>query len=72
MGPMRQPRNMADLALRRADQARTDFAAIADDLEFIMAQVSKVPTRRELAWVAAASFTGGAMVATLVTMLLVR
>jgi hypothetical protein len=69
---MRQPRNMADLALRRADQARTDFAAIADDLEFIMAQVSKVPTRRELAWVAAASFAGGAMVATLMTLLLVR
>jgi hypothetical protein len=37
------------LALRQADQARTDFAAVESDLEFIMAQLARVPTRRDLA-----------------------
>jgi hypothetical protein len=67
-GRLRQPRNLADLALRRADRARTEFAVIADDLEFIMVQLSKVLPRRELAWVAAGSFAGGAMLATLVNL----
>jgi hypothetical protein len=35
--PIKQPRSLADLALREAEQARTDFWAIEDDLEFIMA-----------------------------------
>ncbi len=35
-----------------ADQARTDFAAIETDLEFIMGQLAGVPTRRDLARVA--------------------
>jgi hypothetical protein len=69
---MKQPRNIADLALREAEQARTDFAAIEDDLEFIMAQVAKVPTRREPVWVAAGSFAGGAALAALVTLVLGR
>jgi hypothetical protein len=51
---------------------RSDFAAIADNLEFIMAQVSKVPTQRELAWVAAGSFVGSAPLATLATLILVH
>jgi hypothetical protein len=34
------------LTLRQADQARTDFAAIESDLQFIMDQLSRVPTRR--------------------------
>jgi len=29
MAPLKQPRDITDLALRQADQARTDFAAIA-------------------------------------------
>jgi hypothetical protein len=33
------------LALRQADQARTDFAALESDLEFIMGQLARVPTR---------------------------
>lgn len=37
------------LALRRADQARTDFAAIESDLEFIMGQLARLPTRKEQA-----------------------
>jgi hypothetical protein len=35
--------------LRQADQARSDFYAIADDLEFIKSQLARVPTRKELA-----------------------
>jgi hypothetical protein len=72
VGPLKQPRRLADLALRQADQARTDFAAIEEGLEFIMAQVSKVLTRKELPWVAAGSFIGGAALATLVTLLVVH
>ena len=60
---MRQPPTEAELTLRQADQARTDFAAITDDLEFIMGQLAQVPRRKDLAWVALASFLGGAIVA---------
>ena len=37
------------LTLRQADQAREDFALIAEDLDFIKFQLSRLPTRRELA-----------------------
>jgi len=37
------------LALRQADQARADFAAIKDDLQFIMGQLARLPTRKEQA-----------------------
>jgi hypothetical protein len=60
------------LTLRQADQARADFAAIEDGQEFLVSLVSKVPTRKELAWVAAGSFVSGAAIATLVTLVLVR
>lgn len=70
VGPLKPMRGLAELALREAGQARTDFAAIEDGLEFIMAQLAKVPTRRELAWVAAGSFVGGAALAGLVTLFL--
>jgi hypothetical protein len=33
----------------QADQARTDFALIEDQLEFIMGQLARVPTRGDLA-----------------------
>jgi hypothetical protein len=36
------------LALRQVDRVRADFAAIADDLDFVKAQLARVPTRREL------------------------
>ena len=58
--------------LRQADQAQSDFAVIEDGLEFIMAQMSKVPKRKELAWVAAGSFVGGAAIATLVNLVLLH
>jgi len=37
------------LTLRQADQARTDFAAIETDLQFVMGQLARLPTRRDLA-----------------------
>ena len=37
------------LALRKADQVRTDFAALESDLEFIMGQLARLPTRGDLA-----------------------
>jgi hypothetical protein len=36
------------LTLQQADQARTDFAAIEDDLQFIAGQLSHLPTRAYL------------------------
>ena len=41
--------DMHTLALRQADQARTNFAAIESDLEVIQKQLTPLPTRRELA-----------------------
>jgi hypothetical protein len=37
------------LTLRQADQARDDFAAITDDLDFIKSQLARLPTRKEQA-----------------------
>ena len=34
--------------LRQADLARGDFAAIADDLDFVKSQLARMPTRRGL------------------------
>jgi hypothetical protein len=36
------------LALRQADQARSDFAAIENDLRFVMSQLARLPTRAYL------------------------
>jgi hypothetical protein len=33
------------LTLRQADQARTDFALIESNLEFLAGQLARVPTR---------------------------
>ena len=72
VGRLRRPPTEYDLTLRQADQARADFAAIEDGQEFIIALVSKVPTRKELAWVAAGSFVSGAAIATLVNLVYVH
>jgi hypothetical protein len=40
------------LTLRQADQARTDFALIENDLEFIAGRLARLPTRRDLAMAA--------------------
>lgn len=72
MEPLKQPRSGYDLAVRTADQARTDFAALGDDLEFIMGQLAQVPRRKDLGWVALASFLCGAAFATCVNLILWR
>jgi hypothetical protein len=36
------------LTLRQTDQARSDFAAIEGDLQFVMSQLARVPTRAYL------------------------
>jgi hypothetical protein len=72
VGRLRRPPTEYELTLRQADQARSDFAAIEDGQEFIIALVSKLAARKELAWVAAGSFVSGAAIATLVNLVLFR
>ena len=36
------------LAVRQADQARSDFSAIESDLRFVMSQLVQLPTRAYL------------------------
>jgi hypothetical protein len=57
-----------DLTLRQADQARSDFAAITDDLECIMARLALVPRRRDFGWVALGAFVVGAACATVLNL----
>jgi hypothetical protein len=38
--------------LRQADQARTDFALLESNLEFIAGRLARLPTRRDLAMAA--------------------
>jgi hypothetical protein len=49
--------------LRQIDQARADFYAIGDDLEFIKSQLARLPTRKALAQTALlATLTTAALV----------
>jgi hypothetical protein len=51
------------LTLRQADQSRADFAEISDDLDFIKAQLARLPTRVEVArLVLLAALATGALV----------
>jgi hypothetical protein len=36
------------LTLRQLDQARTDLALLADDLDFLKGQLAAIPTRKEI------------------------
>ena len=67
--PLKQPRSAYDLALRQANQARSDFAAIGDDLELIMGQLAQRPKRKDLGWTALAAFLCGAVFATCVNLI---
>jgi hypothetical protein len=50
-------------ALRQIDQVRSDFYAIENDLDVIMKQLARLPTRKELAQTALlATLTGAAIV----------
>jgi hypothetical protein len=50
--------------LRQTDQARSDFAAIADDVDLIKAQLARVPTRKDLARTALQGVFAGAALTT--------
>jgi hypothetical protein len=52
--------NVHHLTLRQADQARTDFAIIEDELEAIHARLAGMPTRMELARTALVIMIGAA------------
>jgi hypothetical protein len=52
------------LTLRQADQARTDFAIIEDELEAIYARVARLPSRGELWRVCLSGVLGGSVLAT--------
>jgi hypothetical protein len=41
--------NQRQFTLQQIDQARTDFAILESQLEFLTGQLAKVPTRREVA-----------------------
>jgi hypothetical protein len=46
------PIDMTDqhqFTLRQIDQTRTDFAMIESDLQFLMGQLARIPTRKEQA-----------------------
>jgi hypothetical protein len=43
--PERADNTASPLTLRQADEARADFAAITDDLDFIKSQLSRQPDR---------------------------
>jgi hypothetical protein len=49
------------LTLRQADQARTDFAIIEDELEAIYARVAGLPSRGELWRVCLVGMLGGSV-----------
>ena len=49
--------------LRQADQARTDFAIIEDELEAIHKRLSQMPTRNEVWRAAMLGMLGGAVAA---------
>jgi hypothetical protein len=51
------------LTLRQADQARTDFAVIEDELEAIHRRLSQLPTRNEVRRAAMLGMPGGAVAA---------
>jgi hypothetical protein len=53
------------LTLRQADEARADFATIDSDLQFVMAQLARIPTRKEQARNALGIIFATAMLTTL-------
>ena len=49
------------LTLRQAAQAREDFAQIMDELDFVKAQLARLPTRRDQAFVPLRTMFGSAV-----------
>jgi hypothetical protein len=57
------------LALRQADQARADFAALEDELDVIKAQLARLLTRKELARFTLLATTSGAALTTVLVLI---
>jgi hypothetical protein len=60
------------LTLRQADQARTDFAAIEDHLEFIMSQLARIASRHQLTQRLLLAMLGTAALTTVLELALIR
>ena len=58
--------------LRQADQARTDFALIESNLEFLAGQLARVPTRAYVCKIALLATGSVWALITAVTLLMVR
>ena len=54
----------ARLTLRQADQARTDFAIIEDELEAIYARLARLPSRGQLWRICLIGMLGGSVLTT--------
>ena len=61
---VRMPDEDIRLALRTADQARTDFAIIEDELEAIHARLARLPSRGQLWRVCLIGMLGGSALTT--------
>ena len=61
-----------DLVLRQADEARSDFAAILDELEFVKSQLALMPTRAYLSRIALMATCSLSALIAAVGLLLVR
>ena len=60
------------LTLRQTDQARTDFALIESNLEFLAGQLARVPTRAYVCKIALLATGSVWALITAVTLLMVR
>jgi hypothetical protein len=66
------PRRIIAVSLRQADQARTDFTAIESELEIVQKQLTRLPTRRELAGTALGIMLATMMLTTLSLLFFLR
>jgi hypothetical protein len=57
--------NEYPLALRQADGARTDFALLEAELDFVKGQIAAIPTRKEIWRLAMLSCSGLTILLTL-------
>ena len=57
---------------RQADQARSDFAAIGCELEFVKAQLARSPTRKDLARLTLLAMTSGVALRTILALIVLR
>jgi hypothetical protein len=61
-----------DLTLRQASQARNDFAAVLDELDFVKEQLARLPTRAYVSRLALMATSSVLAVIAAVAVMLVR